>query len=83
VDPHVDAEQHERPQHDREHGGDDTPHAVEVDEIVLLGRDHQADDEVDDAEQAWATHRASVTPAPVRRAEHPLTGAVATPKIVA
>src|ERR671936_132880 len=62
----VDADEEERPEHDREERGDDPLYGLDVLEVVLVGGDDDADDEVDQAEKAGApephvcgcTHRA-------------------------
>lgn len=55
-DVQVDSEQEQRPQNDREHGRRNQPDRVQVLEVVVRGGDGDADDQVDDSEEARSEH---------------------------
>jgi hypothetical protein len=55
--PKVDSEKHERPEEDRQDCGEDPLHFVEVVEVVALRGDYDADDDIDEAENARGAHR--------------------------
>jgi hypothetical protein len=61
----VEPEQDQRPEDDGEDRGENSPHGVEVLEVVVRRRDDHADDEIDDADRRNA-HGAVIPRAPKR-----------------
>src|SRR6476660_9442809 len=55
-DVQVDSEQEQRPENDGEHCGRDQPDRVQMLEVVVRRGDRDADDQVDDAQEARSEH---------------------------